>query len=409
MLLPVLLVALWPIATFAGGKMFAPLLFMLGLVFGRRYLVKRPRRDVIVFGVFLVWVCLTALWSPADVPLISGSLGEGNFAIEAAHIRFVLSAVGVCLFLAVVLALPAETLAGLGKVFPVAVLLQLGLLIWLAIQRESLLVADSSDMWVPSPQSLGRNTNLLAMVLPLAIGVWVDGFSQRVAGVLALLLLAAGGWVLLEHDALSGFLGWTFGGGILVLLLVMGQSGFRLVFNLIAAAIVATPLLAKALLSFVTPEAVTLPLSAEQRLVIWQTALEKIESKPVFGHGVDAVNVWSETYASRPDLLSVLDPTLINARLIPNHTHNMSLQIWAETGFVGALLLAVALVLLGRTMPAPATLTKGTRIAIAGVMGGAVALFAVAYSAWDESFWASLAVVCCALIVLVRQNQSQTP
>jgi len=409
MLLPAVLVALWPIATFAGGKMFAPLLFVSGLVLGRRYLLHWPRLDVLMLGLFLSWVCLTSLWSPADIPLISGSLSGGSFAIEAAHVRFVLSAAGVCLFLAFVAGLPADKTSGLAKVFPLAILLQLGILILLALQRDSLLVADSSQIFVPSPQSLGRNANLLALVIPLAIGVWLDRFSPRLAWGLSALLVLTGAWIVLEHDALAGLLGWALGCGIALFVLTLGKSGFRWVFNLIAGAILVTPLLAKGLLTLAPPHAVDLPLSAEQRLVIWQTSLEKIASKPLFGHGVDAVNVWDETYATRPDLLSMLDPSMINARLIPNHTHNMSIQIWAETGLVGAVLLAFAIVLFGRFMPVPETLTRGTKVAMAGVLGGALALFSVAYSAWDESFWASLAVISCGLIVLARQSPSPSP
>ena len=406
MRLPAFFLALWPIAAFSGGKLFAPLLFVLGLAFGWRHLGTWPRRDVLVFGLFLLWVCLTAIWSPASAPIISGSLWTGNFAIEAGHIRFVLSAVGGCLFLAVVAGLPADKTSRLLRFFPLAVLVHLGILVWLAAQRDSILIADSSQIFVPSAQSLGRNTNLLAVVLPLAIGVWVDRFSGLKAGVLAGLLLAAATWVLLAHDALAGLLGWTLGGGIALLLFSAGKSGFRWVFNIIAAAILAAPVLAKALITFAPPHAVALPLSAEQRLMIWQSALEKIANKPLFGHGVDAVNVWDETFATRPDMLAALDPSLLNARLIPNHTHNIPLHVWAEAGLIGALLLALALVFLGRALPAPSALTRGTKIAVAGVLGGALSLFAVAYSAWDESFWASLAVVVCALIVLSREKQA---
>ena len=288
-------------------------------------------------------------------------------------------------------------------------LLHLGILIWLAVQRDNILIADSSQIFVPSAQSIGRNVNLLAMVVPLAIGVWADRYSGRKAGVLAALLLAVSSWVLLAHDALAGLLGWALGGGIALLLFFVGKSGFRWVFNLIAAAVLAAPALTKALMTFTPPHAVALPLSAEQRLVIWQTALEKIASKPLFGHGVDAVNVWDETLATRPELLSVLDPRLLDTRLIPNHTHNMALHVWVETGLVGAFLLALALVLLGRALPAPSTLGRGTKIAVAGVLGGALSLFAVAYSAWDESFWASLAVIVCALVVCSRQKQAMVP
>ena len=217
---------------------------------------------------------------------------------------------------------------------------------------------------------------------------------------------ALGAWVIFKHDALAGLLGWGIGCGVGLVLYVFRTGGFRLIFNMIAAAVMGAPLLARGLLTLAPPDAISLPLSAEQRLVIWQAALEKISAKPVIGHGVNAARYWDETFATRPDLLAQLDPILADVRVIPNHIHNMPLQIWAETGAIGAALFAVGAILLGRALPAPQSLSHGVRFAVSGVIGSGVALFFVAYSAWDESFWASLAVAMCALLVLAKQAKS---
>ncbi|MEO9971123.1 MAG: O-antigen ligase family protein [Hyphomonadaceae bacterium] len=402
----VLIWGLWPIATFSGGKLFAPFLFTCGLIFGLKYLRTRPQPYIWALGAFLIWVCLSAFWSPVQRPVISGSLIQGTFAIEAAQVRFLLSALGISLFVSAVAALGVNRTRKMLAVISVAVLAQLAILIWLIGTRDSILLADGEGMFMPSPQSLGRNANLLAIGLPILAGIIVDRVAFRIALPLVILIGALGAWVIFKHDALAGLLGWGIGCAVGLVLYVFRTGGFRLVFNMLAAAVMGAPLLAKGLLALAPPDAVSLPLSAEQRLVIWQAALEKISAKPVIGHGVNAVHHWDETLATRPDLLAQLDPILANARLIPSHIHNMPLQIWAETGAIGALLFAVGAILLGRALPAPQSLSHGIRLASAGVIGSGAALFFVAYSAWDESFWASLAVATCALLVLAKKTES---
>jgi peptidoglycan/LPS O-acetylase OafA/YrhL len=72
---------------------------------------------------------------------------------------------------------------------------------------------------------------------------------------------------------------------------------------------------------------------------------------------------------------------------IPNHPHNMMLQLWAETGGIGAGLLALAIVLAGWRLPAPwlhgAASLKGA--AIAGAM---TAVACVSFDLWREWWWA---------------------
>lgn len=406
--LPLVLIwGLWPIATFSGGRLFAPYLFVCGLLFGWKFLRARPPAHVLVLGLFLLWICLSAIWAPEQRPLISGSLIDGTFAIQAAQVRFLLTAAGVSLFVAAIVALDAKRTTGLMPVLiGLAVLAQMIILIWLATERDAIMLADGEGAVLPSPQSVGRNANLLAMALPLLLGLLVDRRAWRWALPAAVLLAAFGVWLIFEHDALAGLLGCALGGGLGAVLFTFRTNGFKLVLNSLAAATLTAPLLAKVLLGLIPPQTISMPLSAEQRLVIWQAALEKIGQKPVFGHGVNAVRHWDETFITRPDLLAHLDPILTNSRIFPNHVHNMPLQIWAETGAVGACLFALAAVLLGRVLPPPQSLSAGVKVAAAGIIGASLALFSLAYSAWDESFWASLALVICALIVLARQTQA---
>lgn len=80
----------------------------------------------------------------------------------------------------------------------------------------------------------------------------------------------------------------------------------------------------------------------------------------------------------------------------------MALQIWAETGMIGAVLAALAAVALGFHLPRPEALRPEIRYAAAGLTGAAAVIFSFAYSLWNEGFWASLALAAAAIILWHR-------
>lgn len=397
--------AVWPLATFPGGKLFAPLVFLIGM-FGLRALNLRALpQPIVTIGFFLAWLCLSALWSPAGAGLFEGSLIEGNFAVEAAYLRFVLTATGCLLFVKVLLTaaerriLPAQgwVCAGIG-----AQLVVVGIV---AFKYDAFMLSPGEPM-VPSAQSMGRNLNMLVMALPVLIGFVVLQFKpQRALGV-SLVVGTATLVFAFMIDGMAVMLALVFGFICFGILHWQREGGFRTLFNLVAAGITLSPLAAWLIARLLPQEASFLPLSTAQRISIWQATVEKIAEAPLFGHGVNAASSWTETYASRPDLLARLAPELADKRIILYHPHNMSLQLWAETGLVGVGLVVLTLVLLGRALPAPGQLHLGVRIGAAGLIGATLAYFTVSYSVWDESFWASLAVVFSGLVVLMRRAKA---
>ena len=84
----------------------------------------------------------------------------------------------------------------------------------------------------------------------------------------------------------------------------------------------------------------------------------------------------------------------------------MALQIWAETGVVGAVLAGLTLVLIAFRLPMPKTLRPDVRYAIAGLVGVVASLFSFSYSVWNDSFWASVVLAACAIILLSRRNRA---
>lgn len=398
--------ALWPIAAHPGGKLFAPLVFLIGL-FALKSIGSARRGPAVWTGiVLLLWVCVSAFWSPAGEGVFSGSLVVGNFAVEASYIRFSSTIIGCYLFLNLVTNAPAEKLTKVPNFIYLGIGTHLVLVCFMALSRESLLLSQG-DFLVPTGQSMGRNANLLGLGVALVLGglaltgkrglFWAGGCALVALTVISTMML----------DGLAAVFGLILGGVAFGFVWLLKKNGFRALFNLAAIGVLFAPVLAWGL-SGIAPSLVgSIPLTAQQRILIWQATLERILEKPFFGHGVNATPTWVETYASRPEFLEQLMPELINKRIIPNHPHNMPLQIWVETGLVGAALCAVILVLAGRALPAPETLSTGVKIAGAGIFGAGLSYFAVSYSVWDESYWASIAIVLSGVIALHRKAQMQ--
>lgn len=394
--------ALWPIAAYPGGKLFAPLVAIIGLCAIPRFVTTKLELPALIGLVFIGWICVTALWSPANEGLFSGNLLEENFAVEASYIRFAFTAIGCFLFVWLVLKAPSETFSHVPVWMVAGILFHILIVLYMAINRDDML-ASRGDFLVPTGQSMGRNANLLAMGVPLLLGA-LALHGKLLQGLLAGAgLLVFVSFLALWLDGLAAILAFILGGVFLAALRVWPRSGFRVLFNLIAFGLLSAPALAFGLARLAPVLAGTVPLTAQQRIIIWQASLERILEKPLFGHGVNAAPTWTERYTSRPDLLELLSPELINHRIIPNHPHSMALQLWAETGLIGILLAAGLLVMAGRTLPEPRALSPAVKIASAGLLGAAMAYFLVSYSVWDESFWASIAIILSGIIVLHRR------
>ena len=391
--------ALWPLAAYPGGKLFAPLVFLIGLFALPTLRTGKLNLAVKTGLALLVWICLSALWSPANEGLFSGSLLAENFALEASYLRFAFTLIGCFLFVRLVLHARAETIQKVPVWIYAGIGVHILIVMFMAIMRGQLLLSQG-DFLVPTGQSMGRNVNLLMMGSLLLIGGLILSWQS-----LRLYLLCGGlltGILVLSFrlDGMAAVFALLVSGLVFTILHYGKTGGFRAVFNLVALSLITAPGIAWAL-GGIAPNLVgNIPLTAQQRLLIWQATLERIAEKPFFGHGVNAAPTWLETYASRPEFLEQLSPELINHRIIPNHPHNMAMQIWAETGFIGAALGTILLVMAGRKLPRPETLSGGVKIAAAGLFGTAISYFAVSYSVWDESYWASIAIILSGIIVL---------
>jgi len=183
---------------------------------------------------------------------------------------------------------------------------------------------------------------------------------------------------------------------------VLPRSGFRWLFGGLAGYIAAAPVLFALLIRALDGVAPHLPASFRSRLWSWEIVIGRMSDAPFLGHGLNATRTWKETFATRPDWLAQLPDYWKDYPVVPGHPHNMALQIWAETGMIGAVLAALSLVALAFHLPRPAELRPEIRFAAAGLAGAAASIFSFAYSLWNEGFWASLALAAAAIILWHR-------
>ncbi|PWE18742.1 hypothetical protein DDZ18_03880 [Marinicauda salina] len=141
-----------------------------------------------------------------------------------------------------------------------------------------------------------------------------------------------------------------------------------------------------------------LPLSWAMRIEIWRETAGLIAERPIFGHGLDAARV-----LSRPAELRGVE-----FDLIPLHAHNAGLQIWLETGLVGAMLTTAACML------AAAGLER--RAPSSPVAAGLVFAFtlwvvavSVGYGLWQEWHHAGLALALTAALSLKPDRARAAP
>jgi O-antigen ligase len=166
----------------------------------------------------------------------------------------------------------------------------------------------------------------------------------------------------------------------------------KLAMPLVIAGWVAANLLivpfASALYSAEAYNARWLPDSARHRVVIWGYTSAQIAKAPVLGAGISSGRAVQEAADA------VESPTIPGTRfhLAPGmHSHNAYLQVWYETGAVGALiLLALGLVVLRALSRFPA----GIRPYLVATFVACALAVATAFAIWAPWFMASLAMAC---------------
>lgn len=400
------LMLLWPVLAALGTLGFAPLVGITGIA---ALLLSRPQwpiRPYAIFGVlFILWAAVSEFWSPTAATLMTGSLVEGNFAIGARSIIIVLTSLFAILTLAGAI---RTRLSRRGAAFLYAAFgLQAVTILICAAFYEPLLEAiygTDPQNAVNGVQNIGRNINIFALVLPLLAALLI--FRAGRAGLGGAAVLMAGYFAAaLATDNHAAVLALAGALGAWAVVHFLPRTGLRWLIGGIGAYIAAAPLLVAGLVKASPLFASYLPGSFRSRLWSWEVVIARIGEQPLMGHGLMATRSWRDTFAQYPDWMAQLPDFWARYPVVPGHPHNMALQIWAETGAIGALLAAAALIALAFRLPAPGEMRPEFRLAAAGLVGAGVMIFSFSYSVWAEGFWAGAALITASLILLARQER----
>lgn len=130
-----------------------------------------------------------------------------------------------------------------------------------------------------------------------------------------------------------------------------------------------------------------LPITARQRIIIWQYTAEQVFSHPWLGVGVESTPALNQQQRSA----GIEQPEgFVYPRSLGSHAHNIYLQTWFELGAVGAFLLAVA----GVAVIALITLFPAS---VQPFAAGSLAAFAIvgafSWNMWQVWFMCSAALL----------------
>ncbi|MEM9225912.1 MAG: O-antigen ligase family protein [Pseudomonadota bacterium] len=403
---------LWPIVSYAGGQGYTGLVGFLALPV---LLFARPKGVPLyaaLFIAFIGWALVTTLWSPAGGPLISGSVSGGTFGVSSAGLRIGLTALaGVAVLLACSQLQSGTAPRALKTVSLIALVHGIGVIVTAAFMPQVLtLFAPLSDPVREMPQNLSRNANAFVLMLPLVlICFWREGQRARQIGLALFVLLTA--WALLATGSDAGFAALLASMLAIALVWALKQRGLSALFALAGGYMILAPVIVPVIASFARTSGLALSNSSWSRLYAWDVTLAKIKMMPLFGHGLEASQTWQERFRDHPELLAeIMEKTggtwsAKNFPIVPSHPHNMPLQVWAETGFVGAALFAGVLWALAWRFRDGWGGNAPTHLAAAGLLAGVTVFASLSYNMWNEAFWASVAIAASALLIYSRQTQ----
>lgn len=376
---------LWWLIVALGTQGTSPVMGLIGVLsipFLFRKLPSRPGPDVIALGLFVVW-CVVGIFlnGQTDAKLLKINPATDTYSIESPGARLALSlglaGLGLWRLHFVESRIQGRALlaarTGLGLVFLMVVLSVIGTEFFYGLLDS---FSNAQDRLL----NLLRSANLVVLTIPLTVAIlpfrkplvlmafalvyWVAMFivSRQLGTDAAMVAL----FVIAVFAGLIWLVGrWTYrilGYGTAVLLLVM-------------------PILLDRFIAFVRMHDVSMPASFFSRVDSYAYVLEKIQSKWLFGWGMQASKGWDDTRTYLYDGIEV------QYRLVPGHPHNMALQAWAELGLVGVLLLCLFAILFGERLYRTAAPDRARLIVGGCLWAGALVYGLFSYSLWNDAFW----------------------
>lgn len=370
---------LWPVLAFVGGLGFAILSAVaVILLLPSALRSMRPRLYMVALLAFLVFAGVSASWSPREVALVDFDFSKLRFDVRSEMIRVGLLVVAIGGLMAAASRMTETGRRRLATVAHAALVVQLiGLVVVTVLETQALeFFSDYMSGSDEGVQNISRNSLIMALAAPVLIAGLLERRSQAAAIAWGLAILGLTIGVLVWLGSNAGLLALAAAGACVILVRLMPRHGFKVIAILVAGVILSAPWL----FGYLTQGAdfATADDSISYRAAIWQLVIELIQQDPIRGHGLGVLRTIQDRIGSG---------VFAGQLMVPNHSHNMTLQLWAETGGIGAGLLSLAIVLAGWRMP-PAGRMGASAWRAAALVGGMTAIACVSFDLWNEWWWA---------------------
>ena len=406
------ILVLWPIIAYMGAQGYTGAVAvgaLLGLVYVR---VRDVKLYALAIAAFVLWVVAAGFWSPESTEFLTGNLFAGSFSMDMPGVRFGLTALaGLGVMVATGAVASASSEASL-KVITIAGLVQFGGVIVTAIFMPQILglLAPISDPVSEMPQNLLRNATSFVLLLPFLLAWQWHRSDSEYGGVFAISMFIIAIAAFIQTGNQTAAVGACFMLVAMAIVKWMPQNGFKVIFTTIAFYIVAAPALLSWGVAQLRATGLPLPRSFFSRTYSWELVGAKVGEAPLIGHGPEASHIWRDKFGDHPEWLADATVRFSDTYawevypIVPIHPHNMPLQIWAETGMIGALLAALFLFFVGWRLKPPTEWPPISKYAAAGLVGGCLAVCSFAYSMWNEAFWASVVIASAVIWLQARHD-----
>ncbi|WP_409433359.1 O-antigen ligase family protein [Litorimonas sp. RW-G-Af-16] len=332
-----------------------------------------PPLWVWLFLAFLVWINLTALWSP--------------YAADGVTNAHKIAATGVLLLFVpqILTHVSADLRALLRRV-----------IITISVIAVAVMLVDVVSGWRISlmfdPVSPGESIHAQRSDALQNVGHGIFTYGQYVPPLIMLILCTMNrpwSWLaatsMIALTALAGVFNMLDIAPLMILisLAVMGlayiwpKTIVSISLLTFAGLILAAPLFGIVSQQVLKMDGLTLPASWDHRFHMWAYCWEQIQTAPLWGHGFDASRAMQDTYLAK---------TGQEMALLSLHPHNAGLQIWLETGLVGVLLFCSTVLALWRPAHRYVS-TKPRAAALCGWLAATAIIGATTLGVWQFWWW----------------------
>ena len=376
----VLVLVLTPIIAHAGGLGFVPLVFLMGLaglvfcLLSRRFIFTKVQLALVVFTSYL---CLSANWSPYEADIfitnynklliMSIALYWSVYLFDLAakkNSKKLITLILIMSFLeAIVLFVDIKTQYSLTMVI------------------ETLYTSeDRLYRLVQTEMNLGHAIIFLVLLLsPVLVFIfsrYPKYISLTVSVIIVSLIIFAS---ILNHLAIGTF-------SVIAVLLSMGLGyiyprfvpSFFIFISILA--IILAPVLAYFSFLITEPGLTDFPMSWDHRFRMWGYCWNIISEHPFVGAGFDASRTFNDSFIAQDGR---------NLSLLSLHPHNLGVQIWTETGLVGAVLASIVLLSLIKPLKKITNNSKSSS-AYSGVIVASLTISLLTIGAWQLWWWSAV-------------------